>query len=205
MNAPKNLVDAVSSGDAYEVERLLELTTDPDMASAYTEDGWSLLHLAPNRQVAELLISHGADINARNRHKVFGPGNRPLHAAVYMDRLDVVQALIHAGAEVSSTDDAGWTPLHLAVANGRVEIARMLLVAHADPNARIHPVEGRTWSHCSPLDLLEVQDQTGEGAPPLPEDVQHELWELLRRYGARAPGAVVGSAPEHSPEQDQTT
>ena len=111
------------------------------MASAYTEDGWSLLHLAPNRQVADLLISHGADINAPNRHKVFGPGNRPLHAAVYMDRPDVVDALIHARAEVSATDDAGWTPLHLAVANGRTGIARRLLQAGADPNARINAVK----------------------------------------------------------------
>ena len=96
MNAPQNLIDAVTTGDAYELERLLELTSDPDIASAYTEDGWSLLHLAPTRPVADLLISHGADINAPNRHKVFGPGNRPLHAAVYMDRPDVVDALIHA-------------------------------------------------------------------------------------------------------------
>jgi ankyrin repeat protein len=152
-----------------------------------------MLHLAANAEVARELIAAGADINARNRHKVFGPGNRPLHAAVYIDRPDVVNALIEAGAEVSATDDAGWTPLHLAVANGRMEIARSLLAAGADANARIHPVEGRPWSHCTPLDLLEVQDQTGEGAPPLPEDVQRELWQLLRSYGARAPGAVVGS------------
>ena len=199
MNAPQNLIDAVTAGDAYEVERLLGLTADPEIASAYTEDGWSLLHLAPNRQVAELLISQGADINAPNRHKVFGPGNRPLHAAVYMDRPDVVDALIHAGADASSTDDAGWTPLHIAVANGRTGIARRLLQAGADPNARIRPVEGRPWSGCTPLELLEVQDKTGEGAPPLPEDVQHELWDLLRSHGARVPGAIVGSAPQHDP------
>jgi ankyrin repeat protein len=200
MNAPVNLINAVTAADISALEHLLT----PDTASTYTEDGWTLLHLAPGRPVAELLISHGADINAPNRHKVFGPGNRPLHAAVYMDRPDVVDVLIAAGAEVSSTDDAGWTPLHLAVANGRCGIARHLLQAGADPNARIRPIEGRSWSSCTPLELLEIQDATGEGAPPLPEDVQHELWELLRGHGARIPGAIVGpQARSPHPEESK--
>ncbi len=186
--APKALVDAVGSGDSWSVARLLG--ADAKAAAGYTEDGWSLLHLAPSLEIAELLLTHGADIEAPNRHKVFGPGNRPLHAAVYMDRLEVVEALIGAGANVCSTDDAGWTPLHLAVANGRLELARRLLDAGAEVNARISDVEGKSWAGCTPLDLLHIWDRTGEGNPSregLAEDVKADIWKLLRDYGATAP------------------
>jgi ankyrin repeat protein len=184
MLAPQELTDAVTSGDSTTVERLLNRSADAALAAVYTEDGWSLLHLAPTRRIAELLLAHGAEIDARNRHKVFGPGNRPLHAAVYMDRPDVVEALIDAGADVSSTDDSGWTPLHLAVANGRLELAQRLLQAGAAVNARIGDIKGRSWSNCTALGLLSVQDRTGEGSSPLPEDVKADLWGLLRDYGA---------------------
>lgn len=192
MTVPQNLLTAVTSGDTYEVGRLLELTGDPDMASDYTEDGWTLLHLAPTAEIAELLLSHGAEIDAANRHKVFGPGNRPLHAAVYMDRLDVVELLIARGADVNATDDAGWTPLHLAVANGRLETAQRLLEAGADPNARISNVKGRSWANLTPLDLLHVWERTPED-PQVPADVMADLWELLRDHGAT--GSTIVTEP----------
>jgi ankyrin repeat protein len=182
--APAELVDAVTSGDDVAVERLLELSGEPELASAYTEDGWSLLHLAPSRAIAELLLEHGADIEARNRHKVFGPGNRPLHAAVYMDKPDVVDALIAAGADVNSADDSGWTALHTAVSHGRVGLSRRLLEAGAEVDARTGRVEGKEWSNCTALELLHVWDRTGDGHEPMPEDVKAELYRLLKDHGA---------------------
>lgn len=184
--ATKELIEAVAAGDHILAGKLLA-SSYAELARAYTEDGWSLLHLAPNRQVAEVLVAYGADVEARNRHRVFGPGNRPLHAAVYMDRPEVAEALILAGANASSTDDAGWTPLHLAVANGRLELARRLLEAGAEVNARIGKVEGKPWANCTPLELLHLWDRTGEGSEPLPDDVKADLWKLLRDYGASAP------------------
>jgi ankyrin repeat protein len=184
--ASNQLIDAITAGDYSLVARLLD-AGPASGAAAYTEDGWSLLHLAPTREITELLLSHGAYIEAPNRHKVFGPGNRPLHAAVYMDRPKVVDALIEAGADVSSTDDSGWTPLHLAVSNGRLELARRLLEAGADVNARIANVAGQPWANCTPLELLHLWDRTGEGSEPLAEDVKADLWKLLRDHGATAP------------------
>jgi ankyrin repeat protein len=182
MFAPKELIDAVSSGDCDAAARFL--TADPALASAFTEDGWSLLHLAADRRTAELLLEHGAEIEARNRHKVFGPGNRPLHAAVYMDRPDVAEALMAAGADVNSTDDTGWTPLHIAVSNGRVELVKRLLDAGADVNARIADVEGKQWSNCTALELLHLWDRAAEGHEPIPEDVKAQLYTLLKDRGA---------------------
>jgi ankyrin repeat protein len=179
----QELQEAVAAGDAVKVERLLK-TGGSALAAAYTDEGWTYLHLAPTPEVADLLLSHGAHIDAANRHKVFGPGNRPLHAAVYMDRQPVVALLIARGADVNATDDAGWTPLHMAVANGRLELVRGLLEAGAAPNARIRDIPGKPWANCTPLDLLNVWDRTSEGNSPLPEDVKADIWKLLRDYGA---------------------
>lgn len=178
----QQLADAAMAGDTDTVRRLL--AEDPSVAVAYTDDGWTALHLAATAEIAAMLLDAGADINARNRHKVFGPGNSPLSAAVYQDRRDVVRLLIERGADVNQGDNAGWTPLHLAVANGRIETAKMLLEAGADANARTGATGGRQWANRTPLELLNIWDRTGEGNKPLPEDVKADLWRLLREFGA---------------------
>jgi uncharacterized protein len=60
-------------------------------------------------------------------------GTTALHWAVQMDRLDLVEALISAGAKVKVANRWGVTPLALAVTNGNAGIAQALLKAGADP------------------------------------------------------------------------
>jgi ankyrin repeat protein len=171
------------AGDAATVRRLL--TEDAGLASEYTVDGWTALHLAASAEIASMLLDAGANINARNRHKVFGPGNSPLSAAVYQDRRDVVRILIERGADVNQGDNAGWTPLHLAVANGRLETAKMLLEAGADANARTGETGGQRWARKTPLELLAVPDRTAEGGTPARPEVDAEMMDLLRQFGAQ--------------------
>jgi ankyrin repeat protein len=64
-------------------------------------------------------------------------GTTALHWAVQRDRLDMVQALISAGAKVKVTNRWGVTPLALAVTNGNPAITQALLKAGADPR---HPL-----------------------------------------------------------------
>jgi ankyrin repeat protein len=54
-----------------------------------------------------------------------------------MNRLDLVEALISAGAKVNATNRWGVTPLALAVTNGNAPITQALLKAGEDPR---HPV-----------------------------------------------------------------
>ncbi len=178
----QQLADAAAAGDADTVGRLL--AEEPSLAQQYTEEGWTALHLAGTPEIAAMLLDAGADVNARNQHKVFGPGNSPLSAAVYQDRRDVVRLLIERGADVNQGDNAGWTPLHLAVANGRLQTARMLLEAGASTNVRTEEVLGLRWARKTPLELLAVPDRTGERGTPVRPEVDEEMTALLRQYGA---------------------
>ena len=183
MSDAQRLANAATAGELETVRRLLG--GEPALASAYTDEGWTALHLVATAEIAEVLLDAGADINARNRHKVFGSGNSPLSAAVYQDHADVVMLLLERGADVNQADNAGWTPLHLAVANGRVETARMLLAAGADANARTDERGPAQWAGKTPLELLAVEDRTGEGGAAVRPELDAEMASLLREYGAR--------------------
>jgi ankyrin repeat protein len=176
------LAEAVIADDAAAVRRIL--AADPALARAHHRDGWSMLHLASSSKVAALLLAAGADINARNQHPVLGPGNRPLHAAVYNVHPALVDYLLDRGADVNATDNAGWAPLHIAVANGRVELAKRLLQRGADPNARLGVVDGQAWSGRTALGLLAVEDRTGEGVAQVAPEVDEELRRLLQHHRA---------------------
>lgn len=182
MSAVRQLADASAAGDGETVRRLLG--DDPDLAREYTDEGWTALHLAATPEIAAMLLDAGADINARNRHKFAGPGNSPLSAAVYQQRNEVIRLLIERGADLNQGDNAGFTPLHLAIANGYVESARMLLEAGANPNARTGSVGGKQWANKTPLELLSVEDRTGEGGAKIAPEVDAEIAALLRQHGA---------------------
>lgn len=59
-------------------------------------------------------------------------GTTPLHWAVQQDRLDIVQALISAGANVNAKNRYGVAALVLAATNGNASITQALLKAGAD-------------------------------------------------------------------------
>ena len=87
---------------------------------------FSLLGLGAVQQInyatAELLLRHGADVNARGRHH-----KTPLHMASLGGSLDVARLLIEHGADMDAHDDKGQTPFSIAFIHRHRKLMRFLL------------------------------------------------------------------------------
>ena len=70
--------------------------------------------------MAELLVAHGADVNAANGREK----NTPLAFAVMAGRMEVVQVLVESGAAVNVMDAFGHQPLHWVPAKGWLKRSR---------------------------------------------------------------------------------
>ena len=75
-----------------------------------------------NIEVAELLLEHGADVNAQDKG-----GLIPLHNASSYGHLDIAALLIKYHTAVNATDKWGFTPLHEAAQKGRTQLCALLV------------------------------------------------------------------------------
>jgi ankyrin repeat protein len=62
-------------------------------------------------ETVKLLLSLGADVNARGYSGFTGDDVTPLIDAAYFNNYDVVKTLLENGADVNAQDEYGWTPL----------------------------------------------------------------------------------------------
>ena len=83
-----------------------------------------------NLKLAQLLIKHGADVNA-----LCIPTFRPLHFASAYGHLEVLRLLIRNGADLNARAAGIWTAVFLVSERGHLEAVRVLLENGADPNA----------------------------------------------------------------------
>jgi ankyrin repeat protein len=167
--------EACGVGDAAEMAR--QLKRDPKLATAWTDFGWTPLHLAAFSGVpsaALLLLDRGADIQARSRNKF---KNTPLQVALLPGQLATAKLLLERGADPLVRQAHGFTPLHEAALLGRRDLVDLLLAAGAEINARAN--DGRTA-------LTEAV-----------RGKHSELAEYLRSRGARGAEitADLGAAP----------
>ena len=113
------------------VQDLLE--DNPFRATATDVEGLAPLHwvVRPRRgskasfvRITELLIQHGADVNAQGE----ASGNwTPMHTlAEWAGFIEQADLLLEAGAEINAKTDLGWTPLHFAVDRRRKEMIEYL-------------------------------------------------------------------------------
>ncbi|KAF6778441.1 hypothetical protein AHF37_02090 [Paragonimus kellicotti] len=139
------LFDACRNGDAFRVKFLLDNGACVDMTDSSGRKS-TPLHFAAgygHRDVVELLLERGADVNARD-----DGGLVPLHNACSFGHVDVVHLMLRAGSDPNARDCWNYTPLHEAAIKGKVEVCILLLQAKADLRAR--NLDGKT-----PIDLAE--------------------------------------------------
>jgi Ankyrin repeats (3 copies)/Ankyrin repeats (many copies) len=119
-------------GDLDMVQRLLDYKAN---VNAKTKYNWSALHYVSMRDplhcrrhsqwfshIAQLLLQHGADVDARGRGCT-----TPLHMAVINRRVEVVRVLLEHGANVDAEDDEGKTSSQIAAESRYNEILEVLL------------------------------------------------------------------------------
>ncbi|EPS41964.1 hypothetical protein H072_4032 [Dactylellina haptotyla CBS 200.50] len=98
--------------------------------------GWSALHVARYyTEISELLISHGADVNAVSTELY-----TPLMLACQSDYSETTKLLIKQGANLELENSVGQTALHLSASNGQNTIAEILLGSWEAPSGFKVPV-----------------------------------------------------------------
>lgn len=134
-------LDAFEAAIVGDVGQLAaRLDEDPDLLTAYSPDGWTLMHLAPwagQPETTRLLLGRGAGLTAVSKNAL---NNQPLNAAVAgpngETRTACVRLLLEAGADTNNRQEGGNTPLHTSAHLGDTSSAEALLAHGADVGLR---------------------------------------------------------------------
>lgn len=174
------VVNAIRSGDTLTLKRLLAenpgLTDARLIGNDYEETGTSrtLLHVVadwpghfPNgAATVGVLVDAGVDVNARftGHHS-----ETPLHWAASSNDLEVLDALLDAGADMEADGAviAGGTPLDDAVAFAQWKAARRLVERGA---------KTKLWTAAGLGLMDEVQERFAEGTPPTEFEITQAFW-----------------------------
>jgi len=120
---------AVRDNNIESLQKLLA-TTDVSPVNAVVAQSVTALHIAAalnHAEAAEILIQHGADVNARSRG-----GFSPLHWAARSDSVDVITVLVSAGADVNAEAKEGIAALHWAANRNATNAISALIASGAN-------------------------------------------------------------------------
>ena len=124
-------LDVFEAAALGRAERLEELSrADPELARAWSPDGFTALHYAAffgTPEALRALVAAGADLEAPSENQEFAPEARPLHSAVAAGRMDNAEALLEAGADPNAKQHGGFTPLMEAEQRGDFDVAELLI------------------------------------------------------------------------------
>lgn len=182
----ETIFDAVLADDRARVEAMLD--ADPSLLNHNERNGPTPLGFAVtagNHEMMRMLISRGADVNARSEYD----GDAPLHDAVMWDDVEAIKILLNSSADIQARNTCDETPLHYAAWQDESNAATLLISNGADPNAGDHnlltPLHeavryGRTKVSRVLLDAgADVNARTEDGVTPLHYAVGENL-EVVR-------------------------
>jgi hypothetical protein len=130
-----DIFEAAAVGDEAQLQSLLEM--EPELAEAFSSDGWTALHLAAafgTPATVSALLAAGASVEAVSQNP---QKNQPLHAALALGKnAEIVRLLLEHGAPVNAVQAGGFTPLFSAAIADRKDLVELLLVHGADPRCK---------------------------------------------------------------------
>lgn len=154
------------------------------------QGGAKLLHWAAMRgwcSGIELLLKHGADINAGRP----GSGMTPLFQAATSRRYDAVVMLIDAGARIDQLTVNGRSPLHMCAINGQESMCKLLMSRGASLDTLVDVGAGRHFERDLIDDVRSAGGWNSYVAAPRAELLafRREL-PSLRESGRATPSTV---------------
>ena len=141
------LLEAARKGELPRILKLIN-TTNVNCRDVNGRNS-SPIHLAAGYnqlEVTELLLEHGADVNAQDKG-----GLIPLHNAASYGHVEIAALMIKFSADINAMDRWGYTPLHEAAQKGRTQLCSLLILHGADP--MLQNQNGET-----PLELASAAD-----------------------------------------------
>jgi ankyrin repeat protein len=144
--------------------------------------------LANSKVMAEVLIAHKADVNAKDvSHRT------PLHYAASSGNLEVAKVLLANKADVNAKGFYSSTALHTVAWNGNIAFARLLIENGANVNAVDKfgtPLIAAIEDHRDMVELLlnnkaDVQMKNGDGFAPIHLAGSKDIAQLLFSHGAK--------------------
>ena len=128
----QDINELAKKGDITKLKALVE--KKPDLINKADNKGWTPLHYASfhgNNEVADLLITRGAEINSLDNI-----GSTPLHRAALSGHLNITKLLLESGADINRKNANGESPLFYAVRRDRKNLTQYLISKGADVNLK---------------------------------------------------------------------
>jgi len=113
----------------------------------------------------------------------------PLHHAVELDNVAIVQHLIECGADVNAKDNEGNTPLHLAAQDGNIGIVKLLGNADINANNYNDQTPLHQAARCGNIDVVmylvskkwaDIDAKDDDGRSPLHLAAQEGKIEIVK-------------------------
>ncbi len=191
------LLTAILDDDMAKVKSFL--AAHPEWATALTSKaklyetkilhwlykGDTALHLAAagyRVEIAQLLLSAGADPNSAANHRRGAPlhyaaDGRGVHPSWNPARqVKIIELLLRAGADINAQDKNGATPLHRAVRTRTAAGVHCLLKTGADPTLRNN-------SGSTPFHLAVQTTGAGGSGNPLAKEEQRKIIQEFLAFG----------------------
>ena len=143
--------------------------------------------LANSKVMAEVLIAHRADVNARDDYN-----RTPLHYTANSGNMEVAKVLLENKADIDAKGIHSSTALHIVAWNGNTAFARLLLEKGANVNGRDKfgtPLIAAVEDHRDMVELLlnnkaDVQMKSRDGFAPIHLAGNKDIAQLLSDHGA---------------------
>ena len=124
---------AAKEGNIEAVKQHIAAGTDVNAKNRKGETPLRIAITYGHKEIGELLITNGADMNAKSGRQEW----TPLYLAIFLKRWEFAELLIAKGADVNLSIKDGITPLHRAAGEwGQKEIVELLIANGADVNVK---------------------------------------------------------------------